>query len=158
MFFTVYSFNWPKIICWGNYSEYCTIVWTFHRAKSLRSGEVQLLRAMRDQSTRDRQLRMRPRMWAGDEARVRPWRDHLHVHVRAEEAGVPDKEQHRGRIRRHVRLQRTLFWEGQSQLFACATRREVTFARSRDIRFRARRYLSINRVSRKSRIIALLVH
>lgn len=158
MFSTVNIFNSQKILCWGIHSEYRTIVWTFYRTKSLRSGKVQLLRAMRDQSPRDRQLRMRPRMWAGDEARVRPRRDHLHVHVRAEEAGMPDEGQYRSRLCRHVRLQGTLFREGQSQLFACATRREATFGRNRDIHFRAPWYLSINRVSRKPRIIAPLVH
>lgn len=146
-------FNSLKIICWGIHVEYRTIVWTFRRTKSLRSGEVQLLRAMRDKSSRDRQLRMRPRMWAGDEARVRSWRDHLHVHVRAEEAGVPDKEQHRGRLRRHVRLSGTLFWEGQSVI--CM--RDTSGGHVR-YRFRTRWYLSINKVSRKSRIIAPLVH
>jgi len=74
---------------------------------------MQLLRAVRDQSSGNRQLRVRPRVRTGDETRVCPRRSYLHVYVRAEETGVPDEEQHRGRLRRHVWLQRTLLREGQ---------------------------------------------
>jgi len=62
---------------------------------------------------------------ADNEARVRPRRNNLHVHVRAEEAGVPDEEQHRGRLRRHMRLQGTLLREGQSRLVSHVRKRET---------------------------------
>jgi len=68
---------------------------------------------MRDQSARDRQLRVRARMRTGHEAGVRSRRDHLHVHVRAEEAGLPDEKQYRSSLYRHVRLQRTMLGEGE---------------------------------------------
>jgi len=68
---------------------------------------------MRDQSARDRQLRMRARMRTSHEAGVRSRRDHLYVHVRAEEAGLSNKEQHRSGLHRHVRLQRTMLGEGE---------------------------------------------
>lgn len=72
-------------------------------------------------------------MRASNEACVRPRRNNLHVYVRAEEAGVSDEEQHRGRLRRHMRLQRTLLREGQSQLVSNAMH-----ARGFRFRFRAR--------------------
>jgi len=74
---------------------------------------VQPLRAMRDQSARNRQLRVRARVRTGHEAGLRSRRDHLHVDVRAEEASLPDKEQHRSGLHRHVRLQRTVLGEGE---------------------------------------------
>lgn len=83
------------------------------RYKSVRRGQVQLLPAVRHRPLRHHQLRMRPRMRADHEAGVCPRRRHLHVHVRAEAAGVQDEEQHRGRLRRHVRFQRALLGEGQ---------------------------------------------
>lgn len=84
------------------------------RNQSVRRGEVRPLRAVRDQPTGDSELRMRGGMRAGDEAGVRErWQD-LHLVVRAEEAGLFDEEQHRGRVHWHVRLQGPLLREGQS--------------------------------------------
>lgn len=80
----------------------------------MRRGEVRPLRAVRDQPTGDSELRVRGGMRAGDEAGVRErWQD-LHLVVRAEEAGLFDEEQHRGRVHWHVRLQGPLLREGQS--------------------------------------------
>lgn len=86
------------------------------RTKSLRGGQMQLVRAMRHQSSRNRQLRVRARVRSGHEAHLCPRWHHLHVHVRAEEAGLPDEEQHRSGLCRYVRLQGTLLGEGESRL------------------------------------------
>lgn len=72
------------------------------------------LRAVRDQPTGDRELRVRSGMRAGDEACMRErWQD-LHLVVRAEEAGLFDEDQHRGRVHGYMRLKGSLLREGQS--------------------------------------------
>lgn len=88
----------------------------------MRRGEVRPLRAVRDQPTGDRELRVRSGMRAGDEACVRErWQD-VHLVVRAEEAGLFDEDQHRGRLHGHMRLKGPLLREGQSERCKCATR------------------------------------
>lgn len=85
------------------------------RNQSVRRGEVRPLRAVRDQPTGDRELRVRSGMRAGDEACMRErWQD-LHLVVRAEEAGLFDEDQHRGRVHGYMRLKGPLLREGQSE-------------------------------------------
>ena len=88
------------------------------RNQSVRRGKVRPVRAVRDQPTRDRELRVRPGMRAGDEAGMRARRQNVHVVVRAEETGLFDEDQHRGRLHGDLWLQGALLREGQSSLSA----------------------------------------
>lgn len=59
-----------------------------HRNESVRGRQMQSAGAVRDRSLRHRQMRMRPRMRAGNEAGMCPWRHNLSLALRAQETSL----------------------------------------------------------------------
>ncbi|CAB0041272.1 unnamed protein product, partial [Trichogramma brassicae] len=84
--------------------------------ESLRRRQVRPAGAVRDRSLRHRQVRVRPRVRGRDAARVRPRRHHLRLALRAQAAGLHYAHQHRARLQRRLRFQRTLLGQGLTNI------------------------------------------
>ena len=96
------------------------LIWLLRRDEPVRRCQVRATGAVRDRSLRHRQVRVRPRVRAGNEAGMRWRRHHLSEPLRAQAAGLLGQTAHRARLRRQLRFQGALLRQG---LFAWGSER-----------------------------------